>query len=302
MKKSDEARISRLLQESLDNLCADAPDIIDVYVENGRFRCDMVTWSPALTRYRFRDTVTIGRALRFLGPQFLGLPLEALVMPLVECLFGHRIETMKARHASAVALGLVQTERYLDLPFARMAIDAPLLRLFDKDGSEIRQVAAEICGHAAEHMLLFEFAQIRTAYHGSQILVADDGADVPVISAWHPVGRALYNGTMLEMPDIVPATLASAVIGRPVDALVDTGRGDINAKTISSVEVLHGEMPDGMPWPDDQCTRITFEPDLVELGIHVGDLTQPLPLASNAMSFLSRSLSGDWDVWAKYAS
>lgn len=299
MRRSHEAALTQLLQDALDNLCADSPDVIDVYVETGTIRCDMTTWSPALTRHRFRDAVSIRRALRFLDPPTLDLRWDELAAPLAECLFVQRIEEMKARQASAAALGLVQPERYFDLPFSSIAVDASLLRLFDEDGLDIRRVAAQISDTESEHMSLFEFAQIRTAFCGSQILVAHDGMGVPVISAWHSVGRAVYNGTTLQMPATVPATVCIAAVGRPVGALVATGRADIDAKTITSVEERHGEMPDGMPWPDDRCTQITVDPAFVALGANARRaMRQSYDLQGCA--FEPRCSDVDWDVWAKY--
>jgi hypothetical protein len=88
----------------------------------------------------------------------------------------------------------------------------------------------------------------------------------PTISAGHPVCRALHNGTTLQMLDTVPMTRSTAAVGRPVGALVDTGRADIDIKRIMSVEILYGEMPDGMSRPNDRCTHITIDP---ELGTHI---------------------------------
>lgn len=134
-------------------------------------------------------------------------------------------------------------------------------------GIDVRALAAGILsGHDVPkddidlHRIWLKFGE-------PSIRILFDKVQGPVVAATYPVGRGLYEGSHLVVPEPIPDTLAAAAAGRRLGDIVATGVPDLDERRIVSFENRRDDPDDDDADPARSLANsATLEQDLVELG------------------------------------
>lgn len=267
MNASEEATLAALLQAAADRVLAGAPDQVTVEVESGRIRIGYTTWSPALTRQAYEaetELHDVADRLDFLQDD--PPPLSGAV-DLMRYVIHDLPSIQKRRHAFACGLGLVDGARRRHLGPQRVRIDRTMLRMLDDAGVDAPALAARIlAGHELPtddidlHRIWLKFGE-------PSVRILFDEVEGPVVAATFQVGRGIYEGSHLVVPESIPDTLAAAAAGRRLGDIVSTGVPALDERRIVSFQNRRDDPDDDDDDPARSMTNnVTLESDLVELG------------------------------------
>lgn len=142
-----------------------------------------------------------------------------------------------------------------------MTIDRQLFRLLDEANVDVRGAARAI----STARCYYGFFEVEHKQGERKFCVNDGDAGLPVISTWHVVGDAAFDGSAFAIRQRLPMDVALGVVGRPFGDLVDIGELDLQARRITLVTPIEQmTFIDNERW--DTGTLITLEPDPIEVG------------------------------------
>ncbi|WP_394653115.1 hypothetical protein [uncultured Sphingomonas sp.] len=263
----DPEKYSARLQAAADRLCSGLPDKVKVRLDDKRqIRLTCRTWSAAMTRVTFRDAIPLAKARQRIPIGTTGTSRRALLM--MKALIGDGLAVQADRHATAAALGLTVGRRRADLNPTRVLIDRYQKAVLLADGIDLHAVISEM-GKARQwwgymrnpaervHLDVLE-PQV------AMLTIEQKGLRSPVLSAWQQLSRhAFYDGETLDLDIPVPQVVAVAAAGRRLGEIVATGSPILDERRIVHVTT---KLPHASNQRDWTVTKITLEPDLVEVG------------------------------------
>ena len=190
-------------------------------------------------------------------------PIQDIATGIARNLLGRSIERQHFRHASAKSLGLVVEGRCHDLSYDALCIDHTLLKLLDGSDLSIRDAARLICSDS--ELLMHDGDEIWINWLDTTVIAEHIVLRPPIISAWISIGRGRFNGTNLEIPDILPEALLTAAPGRRLGEIVSTGRSQIDDRLIKSASRFNKRAREG-GWHISSETEFILEANWVTLG------------------------------------
>lgn len=262
-------RFEGLLQDQCDRLFRTVPDKIRVAVEAGprgtrTMPFTYESWTPALVRARVDNHLDLDIAAGGMGVAH-ALGEEDLALALAEHLFGHLVAMQRSRNAAARRFGLERDGGWIDLPFERMLVDPTIYRLLDGTRTAILLMAHAARAKPTNRWWLSAF-EVAGHSEGMQVIdITQKGLGLPAITSSCMIGPAKYDGSTLELPDIIPEAVACLAVGRPVGNLIATGHDDIDRRPILSVEATEEWEPD-LAHERGMRTRIRFKQHLTPIG------------------------------------
>lgn len=265
----DAWRFAALIQKHCDELFRDLPDKVRVALEPGQnegraIRFSYESWTAALVRARID-----GREDLHVAAGELGIPHplddDVLAHALADHLFGRAAVLQRNRNAAARRFGLEREDGWVDLPLERLLVDRALYRLLDgtRTAIPLMAYAARLQPHGRCRLSQFEVA---SHCEGVQSLsITQRGVALPIVWSSCSIGRARYDGSTLELPGVIPETVAALAVGRPVGDLVETGHPDVDCRRMLAVEATEEWEPD-LAYESGMRTRIRFKRDLAPIG------------------------------------
>ena len=263
----DRRRMVRALQAASDQLCAGLYDRFIIGVTKaGRICLNGRVWTSAMTyrsiyfdwSNRYVDEIIGGTSGR--------LNWKAVAPTLMEALIGPTIQVQEARWALARTLGLSRDGHVADLPSDDMMIDRTLLAMLQAEGIDARRTGRDV-EPGGDFVTGDELPLMMVGANlGKWLFVRQEGSTLPVIGGWVHVGRACYDGTVLQLNGSMPATIMLAAPGRRLGDVVSTGIASIDDRLI--VDFAHaGCGPQEMTtWDTGMELEIWLSPDQVRLG------------------------------------
>lgn len=167
-------------------------------------------------------------------------------------------------HEAALLRGLVPGKGNA-LPVENILIDRLLKEMVQAAGIDLHGPAEEI--RSDDYYI--EFLANSLEYMGGEIggrhfQLRQAGLDLPIMSTFMPLGRAMYGGHALDLDHQLPETICLGVVGRRLGDLVATGLPTLDARIITEVITSRDCLMDYRPYTTK--TRLRFEPDLIEIG------------------------------------
>ena len=265
MDRDQELLIGQMLQRIADELWAGLPGEVDISLIEGRIRYRYAAWSAALFRHMVEGETSLRSARCRIRSKSTGAEWQDVATLIVPDLLGWAISRQHARHASARSLGLDVDGRCADLRPGRFLIDRSLLQVLDLSGVEIREIAALICAEQDHDLLVHDGDEIWLTWQDRTFFVQHQSAGPPILSTWASIGRGEFDGTLLEIPDIVPEVYATAAAGRQLGETLSTGLPRLDARQVVTVTTFDKKRQRG-GWHAKSNTEFALEPDWVHLG------------------------------------
>jgi hypothetical protein len=263
---AESKRMAHALQGASDELCMSLSDrpIIGV-TKKGRICMNARLWTSAMAYQHIYFDWSPRYIEEILGPTSSGFDWDAVAPSLMQTLLGPTIRLQEDRWLLARMLGLVVGDRIADLPSDDMMVDRTMAGMLHAKGIDIRRAAALV--DIEEPVVGDELPLVMAGVNLDEPLcVRQIGTSLPVIGGWIRIGRACYDGTVIQLNGPVPDTIMAAAAGRRLGDVVRTGIASIDDRRILSFGDAWSDPFGFTTWHTGMDLEIQLSPDHVRLG------------------------------------